>query len=526
MALSTHVALARKWRPKNFTEMVGQTAVVQALQNALNTGRLHHAYLLTGTRGVGKTTLARILAKSVNCEMGMSANPCGVCSNCQAIDQGVFPDLIEVDAATNTKVDEMRELLETAHYHPAIGRYKVYLIDEVHMLSRHSFNAMLKTLEEPPGYILFVLATTDPQKIPITILSRCLQFNLRPLSIPQIEEQLMRVLQAEDIEFEAPALTALAQAGQGSMRDALTLLDQAIAYGQGKVIRQEVENMLGLSNRQQILDILKGLGDDNGEGLMKTCREMIRQGNSLDHALQELGQCFLELAMIEALPQSGDLPPDLEAFRSQWKAQDLQLFYQIVTQSRQDLPLAPDEASGFRMSLLRLLAFRPEYHSDQERVRTPTQKIPSSEKSIPLVLATPAIRTQSITLGMPQSHDEWLALVAQLSVGGMQKELLVRLEWVKSEGNLLMCHLDPENGHLKSFNNGVLTKALQSVLGESVRLNIQVGERTQKNFLEQKQEQDNQQKQQDIALFEQDTVVQMIQNQAQGKIDKESIRRH
>ena len=524
MTLSTHMALARKWRPKNFTEMVGQTVVVQALQNALNTGRLHHAYLLTGTRGVGKTTLARILAKSVNCETGMSANPCGVCSNCLAIEQGLFPDLVEVDAATNTKVDEMRELLETAHYRPAIGRYKVYLIDEVHMLSRHSFNAMLKTLEEPPGYILFVLATTDPQKIPITILSRCLQFNLRPLTIPQLEEQLRHVLQAEAIECEAAALTALAQAGQGSMRDALTLLDQAIAYGHGRVLRQEVDNMLGLSNRQQILDILKELGGNDGVGLMKTCLLMIRQGNSLDHALQELGQCFLELAINEAVPGTSALPDDLEAFSARWNPRDLQLFYQIVIQSRHDLPLAPDEASGFRMSLLRLLAFRPDDYPIQEKGVAPTMISQVSETAKPLVVSAP-IRS-SVTLGMPKNHDDWLALVAQLSVGGMQKELLVRLEWVRSEGNVLTCYLDSENGHLKNFNNGLLAKSLQSVLGESVRLDIQVGERTKKNFLEQKQEQDLQQKQQDIALFEQDPIVQRIQNLAQGKIDKESIQRH
>lgn len=522
MALSTHMALARKWRPKTFTEMVGQTAVVQALKNALDTGRLHHAYLLTGTRGVGKTTLARILAKSVNCEVGISANPCGVCANCQAIEHGVFPDLIEVDAATNTKVDEMRELLETAHYHPAVGRYKVYLIDEVHMLSRYSFNAMLKTLEEPPGYILFVLATTDPQKIPITILSRCLQFNLRPLSIPLLEEQLMHVLQAEGVDFEVAALTALARAGQGSMRDALTLLDQAIAYGQGRVMRQEVENMLGLSNRQQILEILKGLRNNDGSGLIKTCLDMIHQGNSLDHALQELGQCFLDLAINLAVPGEGFLS-DLDAFGSQWNARDLQLFYQIVMQSRQDLSLAPDEASGFRMALLRLLAFRPDYHPVEERVMPMPKNIQELENPPLLVVPEPVIQT-SLSL-MPKTHEDWLALVDQLPVGGMQRELLVRLEWVQSQGNLLICHLDPGNGHLKSFNNDLLAKALQSVLGESVRLNIEVGERTQKNFLEKKQEQDQLQKQKNIALFEQNPIVQLIQNQAQGKIDEESIRR-
>ena len=357
----SYQVLARKWRPKSFETLIGQEHVVRALTNALEQQRLHHAYLLTGTRGVGKTTIARILAKSLNCETGITANPCGVCSACVDIDKGRFIDLIEVDAASNTQVDNMRDLLDNAQYAPTAGRFKVYIIDEVHMLSRSSFNAMLKTLEEPPAHVKFILATTDPQKMPVTVLSRCLQFNLRQMASTSITEHCQSILKAENIPFEVPALQLIAKAASGSMRDALSLLDQAIAYGSQSVQEKEVRNMLGAIDQSYLIELLKALIQNNGEALMSQAKAMSERSIAFDAALGDLANLLQQVAMTQVVPNSIalDLPerPALLDLAQQLSAEKVQLYYQIALLGRRDIGLAPDEYAGFTMTLLRMLAF-------------------------------------------------------------------------------------------------------------------------------------------------------------------------
>ncbi len=355
--------LARKWRPRQFSEMVGQEHVLRALINALEHDRLHHAYLFTGTRGVGKTTVARILAKSLNCERGVSAAPCGECGACREIDEGRFVDLIEVDAASRTKVEDTRELLENVQYAPTRGRYKVYLIDEVHMLSNHSFNALLKTLEEPPPHVKFLLATTDPQKLPVTILSRCLQFNLRRLAPDLIGAHLGEVLGREAIEAEPPALAELARAADGSMRDALSLLDQAIAYGGGTVREADVRAMLGTLDRARVAGLLEALAEGDGAQVVERLAALAEQAPDYPSVLAELLSLLHHLALLQAVPSAytesmGD-PELLRRLGARLSPEDVQLFYQIGLTGRRDLPLAPDPCSGLEMVLLRMLAFRP-----------------------------------------------------------------------------------------------------------------------------------------------------------------------
>ena len=359
----SYQVLARKWRPKTFASLVGQEHVVRALTHALNDQRLHHAYLFTGTRGVGKTTLARILAKSLNCETGVTATPCGVCSACTEIDSGRFVDLLEVDAATNTKVDEMRQLLENAVYAPTRGRFKVYVIDEVHMLSNSAFNAMLKTLEEPPEHVKFILATTDPQKIPVTVLSRCLQFNLKQMPPQLIAGHLRHILDAEGIEADAGALNLLARSASGSMRDALSLLDQAIAHGAGKVEEAQVRDMLGSVDLDYLYDILDALLAGDVAAMLQAADAMATRSLSFDEALQELAGLFTRLQVAQLAPAAiaDDLPERarLLDLAARFDAESVQLGYQIAIHARRELPLAPDERAGFIMALLRLHAFRP-----------------------------------------------------------------------------------------------------------------------------------------------------------------------
>ncbi|MBX3670614.1 MAG: DNA polymerase III subunit gamma/tau [Rhodocyclaceae bacterium] len=358
----TYQVLARKWRPRTFSTLVGQEHVVRALTHALETGRLHHAYLFTGTRGVGKTTLARILAKSLNCEVAVSPTPCGQCSSCREIDAGRFVDLIEVDAATNTRVDEMRLLLENANYAPTRGRYKVYVIDEVHMLSTSAFNAMLKTLEEPPEHIKFILATTDPQKIPVTVLSRCLQFNLKKMPAPHIVQHLGRILEAEAVSFDPAALRHIAKAAEGSMRDALSLLDQAIAHGAGEVRDEGVRVMLGTIGDEHLIAILDALIAQDGARLLAEADAMDARAASFDAALRDLGVLLHRVALAQIAPDALDAEErqQLAPYAAAMDAEYIQLAYQIATQGAADLAYAPDERTGFSMALLRLFAFRPE----------------------------------------------------------------------------------------------------------------------------------------------------------------------
>lgn len=355
--------LARKWRPKTFADLVGQEHVVKALRNALDEGRLHHAYLLTGTRGVGKTTIARILAKSLNCGHAEHGEPCGVCESCMQIDAGRYVDLLEIDAASNTGIDNIREVLENAQYAPTAGRYKVYIIDEVHMLSKSAFNAMLKTLEEPPEHVKFILATTDPHKVPVTVLSRCLQFVLRNMTTQQVADHLAHVLESEKIPYEATALQLIGRAGAGSMRDALSLLDQAIAMGSGSVAEQDVRQMIGAVDKQYLYELLAGIVNRDGKALLGKAQEMAARAIGFDSALSELAMLLQRLALIQAVPSAlaGDDPEreNLLNFVRALSGEQIQLYYQCVIHGKQDLSLAPDEYAGFVMTLLRMLAFAP-----------------------------------------------------------------------------------------------------------------------------------------------------------------------
>ncbi|WP_019412330.1 DNA polymerase III subunit gamma/tau [Pseudomonas psychrophila] len=359
----SYQVLARKWRPRSFREMVGQTHVLKALINALDSQRLHHAYLFTGTRGVGKTTIARIIAKCLNCETGITSTPCGTCSVCREIDEGRFVDLIEIDAASRTKVEDTRELLDNVQYAPSRGRFKVYLIDEVHMLSSHSFNALLKTLEEPPPYVKFILATTDPQKLPATILSRCLQFSLKNMTPERVVEHLTHVLSVENVPFEDDALWLLGRAADGSMRDAMSLTDQAIAFGEGKVLAADVRAMLGTLDHGQVFDLLHALIQGDARALLEAVRHLAEQGPDWNGVLSEILNVFHRVAIAQALPEGvdnghGDRDRVL-ALAQALPAEDVQFYYQMGLIGRRDLPLAPDPRGGFEMVLLRMLAFRP-----------------------------------------------------------------------------------------------------------------------------------------------------------------------
>ncbi|WP_018508512.1 DNA polymerase III subunit gamma/tau [Thiobacillus thioparus] len=391
------LALARKWRPRAFADLKGQEHVVQALSNALTQGRLHHAYLLTGTRGVGKTTLARILAKCLNCETGVTATPCGVCSACTQIDAGRFVDLLELDAASNTGVDNMREVLDNAQYAPTVGRYKVYIIDEVHMLSKPAFNSMLKTLEEPPAHVKFILATTDPQKIPVTVLSRCLQFNLKPMPPALVAQHLGEVLEQENVTAEPAALNLLARAAAGSMRDALSLTDQAIAYGGGKVEAAAVEAMLGTVRRDYLFDLLDALAARNGDALLDQARQLAERGIAFDATLQDFGNLLTQLALLLHAPGAVESSLDAERMQTcaaQLDAETVQLYYQIALNGRRDLPYAPDEFSGFCMTLLRMLAFAPGSR-DSARADVRSGSTPVGTAAAERV--APAARAESVT---------------------------------------------------------------------------------------------------------------------------------
>jgi len=370
----SYQVLARKWRPKSFEQLMGQEHVVTVLVNALNQQRLHHAYLFTGTRGVGKTTIARIFAKSLNCEQGITAIPCGKCNTCLEIDQGRFVDLLEIDAASKTKVDDTREILDNVQYAPTRGRYKVYLIDEVHMLSRHSFNALLKTLEEPPEHVKFILATTDPQKLPITVLSRCLQFHLKALTVQQIEAKLEEILEQEHVEHQSGTLTLLAKAARGSMRDSLSLTDQAIAQGQGNITLANIQQMLGGIDHNWVYKIVITLLKQDGSALIALSKDIASYAPSYNKLFADLIQLFHQIAMMQIVEQHFDLPIEqaelLKKFSQAISAQDIQLYYQIVLNGRKELPYAADEQAAFDMTLIRLLAFKPMQLTDAVPIST------------------------------------------------------------------------------------------------------------------------------------------------------------
>jgi DNA polymerase-3 subunit gamma/tau len=487
----TYLVLARKYRPRNFSTLVGQEHVVKALRHALEKQRLHHAYLFTGTRGVGKTTIARILAKCLNCETGITPDPCGKCSACLEIDGGRFVDLLEVDAATNTKVDEMRQLLDTAQYAPTRGRFKVYVIDEVHMLSNSAFNAMLKTLEEPPEHLKFILATTDPQKIPVTVLSRCLQFNLKQMPQGAITEHLARLLAEEGIAFEREALPPLARAAAGSMRDGLSLLDQAIAHGAGTVTATNVREMLGAVDATYLLRALDGLAAGDGKVLMAVAGEMLSRSLSFDAALADLASLLLQIALAQSVPDALDADlPELEkilGFSRHFAADDIQLYYQIAVQGRQDLPLAPDEHSGFVMTLLRMLAFRPDGAgiSPSGSLVLPAKKAspPAPQRALqaaaPAPASTPALASASPPAPRAQTPfgGDWTELVRELKLGGAAKLLADNSELRRQDGGQFDLCIPKTMAYLadKSYADK-LKAALAQRFGGMITLRVTVGE--------------------------------------------------
>jgi len=475
----TYLVLARKYRPRNFSTLVGQEHVVKALRHALDKQRLHHAYLFTGTRGVGKTTIARILAKALNCETGITADPCGICGACTEIDGGRFVDLLEVDAATNTKVDEMRQLLETAQYAPSRGRFKVYVIDEVHMLSTSAFNAMLKTLEEPPEHLKFILATTDPQKIPVTVLSRCLQFNLKQMAPGAITEHLARLLEAEGVEFERGALPAIARAAAGSMRDGLSLLDQAIAHGAGRISAANVREMLGSVDETYLLRALDALAADNGPGLMAIADEMQSRSLSFDTALADLASLLLRIAVAKSMPAAldEDVPERdrIVAFAQRLGADEVQLYYQIAVQGRQDLAIAPDEHSGFLMTLLRMLAFRPEgaptSPAGSLALPEPAAGKPAAARGAPAQAPGPSVIAAS-----PFDGD-WVGLVRDLKLGGAAKLLADNSELKRHETGRFELSIPKAMAYLADKNYvDKLKAALAARFGGTVTLRVAVGE--------------------------------------------------
>jgi len=424
--------LARKYRPHNFKELVGQTHTVRTLVNALDNDNLHHGFLFTGTRGVGKTTIARIFAKSVNCEEGVSSNPCGECATCIEIDKGQSVDLIELDAASHTGVDHMREILDNAQYTPTKNLYKIYLIDEVHMLSKSSFNALLKTLEEPPSHIKFLLATTDPKKLPITILSRCLQFNLNKLSHDEILNHLKFVMNEENLKFDDNALSKIAEFGNGSMRDALSLLDQSISFGNGSVLEKDLKEMLGLINHDEISNLASLVCDRDAEKILLFVKEMAHKGENLSNALKDLTSLFHKISIAQIINDEKQFSPELMDLANQFTAQDLQLYYQIAINGQKDMSLSPSEQIGLEMTLLRMVTFHPNFEAGEKKTLNPNpsvslKKNPSKNNSkAPSTTSNKQsdISNKEVNHLDIKSQDGWEKIITQLDFNGASKMLV------------------------------------------------------------------------------------------------------
>ena len=510
-----HQVLARKWRPRKFEDVVGQDHVVRALANALDSGRIHHAYLFTGTRGVGKTTLARILAKALNCvgphgNGGITSKPCGVCSACTDIDSGRFVDLLEVDAATNTKVDEMRELLETAQYAPVSGRYKVYIIDEVHMLSKSAFNAMLKTLEEPPGHVEFILATTDPQKLPITVLSRCLQFNLKNLPSALLETHLAKILKAENIAFEPLALPYLGRAAEGSVRDSLSLLDQAIAYSAGEVKADQVATMLGALDQTYLFALLDSLASGDAKTLVAEIDQIASRSISFDLTLKDFASVLARIALVQSIGESAVEGPDAQKIvdaSGRLATDDVQLFFQIALLGRRDLSLAPDEHAGFTMTMLRMLSFARGKSGEKVGGKAAEKAVVATNAAVPPratgsttkdyapvkqnastgatsggksvqepVLARTSYEISAAAPGAAFNGD-WPGFIARLNFNGMAGMLAKQCEFQSYADGILELTLPATQKHLaeKAFQEKLKSELLPH-FGGNLRLSIRISD--------------------------------------------------
>jgi len=534
--------LARKYRPHKFEELVGQAHTIRTLVNALDNNNLHHGFLFTGTRGVGKTTIARIFAKSVNCEKGVSSKPCGKCETCVEIDQGQSVDLIELDAASHTGVDHMREILENAQYLPTKNLYKIYLIDEVHMLSKSSFNALLKTLEEPPGHIKFLLATTDPKKLPVTILSRCLQFNLNKLSHNEILSQLKFIMNSEGLEFEEPALSKIADFGNGSMRDALSLLDQSISYGNGSVKVKDIKAMLGLVLHDDVIKLATLVIERRADEVISFVRDLAHKGENLSNALQDLTSLFHQISIAQILTNNEQINSEILTLSSQISTHDLQLFYQIAVNAQKDLAFSPSEQIGLEMSLLRMIAFHPEYEDEKKTLKPSTKTKTKFSKINQVALeAKPEVEAKKIKESSEntpnqekqnksrkqiriKNQKEWERIINDLPFKGATKMLVKNTLFSSYENDKLVLTLNREFSNLLTKNvKKSIEKTLHNEFNEFT-LEIESGDTngstlSQKEAIKEKQKKEQTQKQ-----FLDDEGLKKIEKAFNTKVDLKSIK--
>jgi DNA polymerase III subunit gamma/tau len=547
----SYVVLARKWRPKRFAEMVGQEHVLRALSNALDSGKVHHAFLFTGTRGVGKTTVARILAKSLNCETnGVSSNPCGVCAACTEIDEGRFVDLIEVDAASRTKVDDTRDMLDNVQYAPTRGRYKVYLIDEVHMLSNHSFNALLKTLEEPPPHVKFLLATTDPQKLPVTVLSRCLQFSLKRLPAALIGERLKFIAAEEKLPFEAAAMALLSRAAEGSMRDALSLMDQLIAFGGGAITEANARSMLGTIDRGHVGRLVEAVARGDGAALLGEVRELDRDAPDYDRALVDLATLLQRIAIVQIVPEAAPQDEEFDAALLTQLAQaispeDAQLYYQIALAGRRDLNMAPEPRIGFEMTLLRMLAFRPDAAAQPSKPGSVAAATPAAGTNLatgknatagtnlatgknatagasPSAAAGPLVETVRLT-----SIDaaNWPAVVEAAGLSGMVRQLALNCVPAAFEHNLLTLKLDQAASDRRTRPiEEKLVQGLSKYLGGDIRLAFETAEADLNSPARQRIQAEQERVARAASAFEADPAVKGLRERFGADVDIASVK--
>ena len=526
--------LARKYRPHNFQELVGQAHTIRTLVNALDNNNLHHGFLFTGTRGVGKTTIARIFAKSVNCEKGISSNPCGKCETCLEIDRGQSIDLIELDAASHTGVDHMREILENAQYTPTKNLYKIYLIDEVHMLSKSSFNALLKTLEEPPGHIKFLLATTDPKKLPITILSRCLQFNLNKLSHDEIFNHLKFIMNSEGLEFEDDALSKIAEFGNGSMRDALSLLDQSISFGNRSVKDKDIKAMLGLVNHDDIFKLASLVIQRKADEVLLFVRELAHKGENLSNALKDLTSLFHEISVAQMISDDKQISVEIRSLATLISTQDLQLFYQIAINGQKDINYSPSEQIGLEMTLLRMIAFHPNNIDDEKKnLKSPKnesitpkadKKISESESLVDIKDSTVKKKIENKNQPSIKNQGDWEKIIYELSFSGAAKTVVKNTLFCSFSAGTITLTLNKEFNNLLTSNT---QKSIEKKLGtivNGISLVIELGETNGSTLSNKEANKLEQEKKQTEEQFLSDGGLKELENAFNSKVDKKSIK--
>ena len=522
--------LARKYRPHNFKELVGQTHTIRTLVNALDNNNLHHGFLFTGTRGVGKTTIARIFAKSVNCEKGVSSNPCGKCETCIEIDKGQSVDLIELDAASNTGVDHMREILENAQYTPTKNLYKIYLIDEVHMLSKSSFNALLKTLEEPPTHIKFLLATTDPKKLPITVLSRCLQFNLNKLSHNEILEHLKFIMNEEKLKFDDSALSKIAEFGNGSMRDALSLLDQSISYGNGNVKEKDLKKMLGLVHHDEIINLASLIAERNAEQILLCVKGLAHKGENLSNALRDLTSLFHKISIATIIQDDKQVSSEITKLARKFSAQDLQLYYQIAINGQKDMNLSPSEQIGLEMTLLRMIAFHPDYDSaEKKNLKSPPDKNSKVKDSKTQESSSKAsTRKQKSNEEINQldirTQEDWEKIIKSLDFNGAAKMLVKNTVFKSLDNQTLTLTLSSDFVNLHTPKTEESIKNELCMLYPEVEIIFEFGETNGSSLSQKESIKKEQNRKETESQFLSDDSLKELQEVFNSKVDLKSIK--